>query len=146
MLLKLSCIEKPDPFSDPNFVRLYQTLDKTNPTELSAWVQTKVSEWNQSERLLREVLTEELQKALDSGDTDNMPTYELIQKVWFGKTDQLVYNGYLMFWSLKDILHAKPDLSARVIKEKINRQSMTLTSSGSVDYISWVDSISRGKS
>jgi hypothetical protein len=118
-------------------------MDKTQ-SDIAAWVTHKVAEWNNSEILLREVLTIALKKALASGDTHNMPTYELIQSIWLRKySERTNINGYVMFWSLKEVLHAKPQNSARAILEKINTSHMRLTSNGMVDYNEWVSKMAK---
>ena len=53
--------------SDPNFINLYRSINST-PTDTADWLQSKIAEWNQSEQLLREVLTTAMEKALASDD------------------------------------------------------------------------------
>ena len=118
------CVTKPDPLSDPNFIHLYQTMDKSQ-TDIAAWLTHKIAEWNQSESLLREVLTTAIEKALSSDDEDNMKTYKLVQSIWLRSfNEKMNFNGNIMFWALKDVLHAKPELSARAILDKINTIKM----------------------
>jgi hypothetical protein len=135
------CVQKSDPLSDPAFYAQYLRMDKSNLKDVRKHLDTRIGEWNQSQNLLAEVLFIALKKTklLKNSNTNELVT--AVEEMWSDCRSKFVYKGSNMFWALKEILHAEPDIAAKAIKKQIGECKMKLAGPNTPDYISWIQQV-----
>jgi hypothetical protein len=125
---------------------MYKTMERNDSDKTLDWVSAKISAWNHSQKLLAEVLSIALKKAMKnaSPSTPIYKMFETINSTWSNRSNNMVTNGVIMFWALKEILHSDPGQSAFRIKAMIDQQDMVLSSStGSPLYAPWIANINK---